>query len=106
MKVMLARYRAHPGRGNVVEDALRSMAEAVAQDEPACLSYRAARSTEDGDVFVLYEVYESEQALLAHRETPHYRELIEEIVAPLLVSREREILVPLHDASSRSQDDR
>ena len=95
MRGLLARYhakrrgrrprRAHPG----------AHGEAVRRDEPACLVYRAARSVDDPDVFVLYEEYEDEAALLAHRETPHFRELIEGVIVPVLVSRERELLVPL-----------
>ena len=50
-------------------------------------------------MFVLYEEYVDEAALLAHRETPHFRALIEGIVVPALISREREVLVPITPAS-------
>lgn len=92
---LTARYHAQAGEADLVERTLRQMAEKVASDEPACLVYRAARSTEDPDSFILYEEYESEDALAAHRETEHFRELIEGVIVPLLISREREILVPL-----------
>lgn len=95
MRTLLARYRVEQGRGDVVEAALQKMAAAVARDEPGCVLYRAARSVEEPDVFVLYEEYVDEAALLAHRETPHFRELIEGTVVPMLTSREREILVPV-----------
>jgi autoinducer 2-degrading protein len=95
MRTMLARYRAKPGEGDSVETTLQTMAGAVARDEPGCLLYRAARSVEEPDVFVLYEEYVDEAALLAHRETAHFRALIEETVVPLLVSREREVLIPV-----------
>jgi autoinducer 2-degrading protein len=95
MQALLARYRVRTGQGDVVVSALREMGEAVKRDEPQCLTYRAARSTEDPDVFVLYEEYEDEAALLAHRETPHFRALIEGTIVPQLESREREILVPI-----------
>jgi (4S)-4-hydroxy-5-phosphonooxypentane-2,3-dione isomerase len=78
-----------------VEATLKAMAEAVARDEPGCVLYRAARSVDEPDVFVLYEEYVDEAALLAHRETPHFQALIEGGVVPLLVSREREVLVPV-----------
>lgn len=97
MQGLMARYHAQEGQADLVARTLRRMAEAVRADEPACLVYRAARSTEDPDVFVLYEEYTDEQALLAHRETPHFRELIEGVIVPALRSREREILVPLLD---------
>ena len=59
----------------------------------------AARSIDDPDVFVLYEEYEDEAALLAHRETSHFKELIEGVVVPVLLSRERELLAPIVDAA-------
>ena len=95
MRTMLARYRTQPGQGDAVEAALQKMAAAVARDEPGCLLYRAARSVDEPDVFVLYEEYVDEAALLAHRETPHFRDLIEGTVVPVLTSREREVLVPV-----------
>jgi (4S)-4-hydroxy-5-phosphonooxypentane-2,3-dione isomerase len=95
MQALLARYRVRSGQGDVVVKALQEMGEAVRRDEPLCLTYRAARSTEDPDVFVLYEEYEDEAALLAHRETPHFLALIEGTIVPQLESREREILIPV-----------
>lgn len=95
MQALLARYHAKKGQGALVERALQEMAAAVKRDEPVCLTYHAARSAEDSDVFVLYEEYEDEAALLAHRETPHFKALIEGTIVPLLESREREILVPV-----------
>lgn len=95
MRTLLARYHVEPGRGDEVEAALQKMAAAVARDEPGCVLYRAARSVEEPDVFVLYEEYVDEGALLAHRETTHFRDLIEDTVVPMLTSREREVLVPV-----------
>lgn len=95
MQGLLARYHVREGQGDLVESALQEMAEAVKRDEPQCLIYRAARSTENPDLFVLYEEYEDEAALLAHRETPHFRSLIEGTIVPLLESREREFLQPV-----------
>ena len=46
-------------------------------------------------MFVLYEEYEDEAALLAHRETPHFKALIEGVIVPKLAAREREILIPI-----------
>ena len=95
MRTLLARYHVEPGRGDEVETTLQKMAAAVARDEPGCVLYRAARSVEEPDVFVLYEEYVDEDALLAHRDTAHFRDLIEGTVVPMLTSREREILVPV-----------
>jgi (4S)-4-hydroxy-5-phosphonooxypentane-2,3-dione isomerase len=95
MRALLARYHVADGNEDLVERTLRRMGEAVARDEPACLVYRAARSLEEPNVFVLYEEYEDEAALLAHRETAHFRDLVEGVIVPVLTSREREVLVPV-----------
>jgi len=102
MRTLLARYRVQPGNGDAVEAALQTMAVAVGRDEPGCLLYRAARSVEEPDVFVLYEEYVDEAALLAHRATPHFRDLIEGTVVPLLASREREVLIPVTPPPERA----
>ena len=97
-RTLVARYRAASGRGDEVEDALREMAATVERDEPTCLVFRASRSVEEPEVFVLYEEYVDEAALLGHRETPHFRRLIEGTVVPLLESRERDVLRPVLEA--------
>jgi len=103
MRTLLARYRCRAGLGDEVAEALRRMAAAVSADEPACLVYRVSRSLDDPDVFVLYEEYADEEALLAHRETPHFRELVEGTVVPLLESRERELLEPVLGAPGEAR---
>ena len=88
---LIARYYVQPGQADVVEAALGRMAEAVRADEPACLLYNANVSVDDPNLYCLYEVYEDEGALVAHRETPHFKEIIEGIVVPVLEKREREV---------------
>lgn len=88
---LIARYYVQPGKADVVESALARMAAAVQADEPACLLYNANVSVDDPNLYCLYEVYEDEVALAAHRETPHFAEIIEGIVVPVLERREREV---------------
>lgn len=88
---LIARYYVQPGKADVVESALARMSEAVRADEPACLLYNANVSVDDPNLYLLYEVYEDEAALAAHRETPHFAEIIEGIVVPVLERREREV---------------
>lgn len=90
MIVLVARYYGKPGVGDRIETALKQMAPQVAASEEGCRLYQASRSQENPDNFLLYEHYVDEAALLAHRETPHFKELIEGIVVPLLEKRERE----------------
>jgi quinol monooxygenase YgiN len=90
MIVLVAQYQAKPGRGDEVEAALKRMAPLVQAHEPGCGFYQANRSRENPDHFLLYEQYADEAALAAHRETPHFKEIVEGTIVPLLDKRERE----------------
>jgi quinol monooxygenase YgiN len=90
MIVLVAQYQAKPGRGDEVEAALKRIAPLVQAHEPGCRMYQANRSRENPDHFLLYEQYADEAALAAHRETPHFKELIEGTIVPMLETRERE----------------
>ena len=91
MIVLVARYYAQAGQGDTIEAALKQMGQRVAADEPECKLYLPNRSQEHPDQFLMYEHYADEAALLAHRETPHFKEFIEGTVVPLLERREREV---------------
>jgi (4S)-4-hydroxy-5-phosphonooxypentane-2,3-dione isomerase len=91
MIVLVARYQVKSGHGDEVLAALRRMAPLVKSGEPGCKLYQACRAQDNPDLFLLYEHYEDEAALLAHRETPHFKEIIEGMVVPLLDKREREL---------------
>jgi autoinducer 2-degrading protein len=76
---------------------LVTMGGEVAANEPGCALYHASRSTERDDLIVLYEHYVDAAALAGHRETPHFKEIIEGRIVPKLAKRERELyelLVP------------
>ena len=89
MVALIARYHVKPGHADAVVDALRRMKPEVEAHEPGCTQYIVHR---DGDLVVLYEQYADPAALQAHRETPHFAEIIEGTVVPLLERREREVL--------------
>jgi quinol monooxygenase YgiN len=89
MVALIARYHVKPGHADAVVAALRRMQPEVEAHEPGCTQYIAHR---DGDLIVLYEQYADQAALAAHRETPHFKALIEGEIVPLLERREREIL--------------
>jgi (4S)-4-hydroxy-5-phosphonooxypentane-2,3-dione isomerase len=89
--VLVAKYTVKTGQGDAVEAALRRMAPLVAAGEPGCTLYHANRSTENRDVFLLYEHYVDQAALEAHRGTPHFKEIIEGTIVPLLDLRQREL---------------
>lgn len=89
--VLIARYYVKPGNSQAVREALVKMSARVKADEPACLVYNANIDPQNENLYCLYEIYTDEAALAAHRETPHFKEIIEGIIVPLLEKREREI---------------
>ena len=91
MIVLIAKYHVKSGQVDAVLEALRRMKPIVERDEPACQFYQVSRSTESDHVVMLYEHYPDEDALKAHRDTPHFKAIIEGEVVPLLEKREREL---------------
>ena len=43
------------------------------RDEPGCFRFDILKNSEESNLFHLYEVYEDEAALDAHRNAPHYK---------------------------------
>ena len=95
MIVLVAKYTVKAGLGDQVAAALKRMAPLVAAGEPGCTLYHANRSSENPDLFLLYEHYTDQAALEAHRTTPHFKEIIEGVIVPLLDKRERELYQPV-----------
>ena len=91
MIVLVAKYVVKAGQGDVVEAALRKMAPLVKASEPGCALYHANRAADNPDLFLLYEHYTDQAALEAHRNTPHFKEIIEGTIVPLLDERQREL---------------
>jgi quinol monooxygenase YgiN len=91
MIVLVAKYHVQRGQVDAVLAKLQEMKPRVEADEPGCVFYQVSRSTEQEDLVLLYEHYVDEDALLGHRETVHFKEIIEGAVVPLLVEREREL---------------
>jgi quinol monooxygenase YgiN len=89
--VLTAKYTVKPGHIDEVLGLLRDMTAQVKTAEPCCTLYRVNRSRENPDVLLLFEEYADEAALNAHRETPHFKSIIEAQVVPLLDGRERSI---------------
>lgn len=91
MIVLLAKYHCKPGNGDKVLAYLQEMKPLVQQFEPGCFLYCISRSVENPDLFTLYEHYVDQAAQEAHRETPHFKQIIEGKIMPLLERREREL---------------
>ena len=62
---------------------------------PAARSTTPIDAAENPDLFLLYEHYTDQAALDAHRNTPHFKEIIEGTIVPMLDKREREFYQPV-----------
>ena len=71
---LIAQLRIKPGTNSEFESAMQAMAEKVRSDEPGCLLYTLHR-TDDENLYLMMEQYVDQDALAAHRKTPHMREL-------------------------------
>jgi quinol monooxygenase YgiN len=83
---VIARYTISPGKESEVLALLPRIAEA-ARTEPGNLSFVAYRALDDDRQVVLLERYVSREAFAAHRETPHFTELVLDQIVPRLDSR-------------------
>jgi autoinducer 2-degrading protein len=86
---MTVEYYVQTGRTIEVLAALREMSALIQSDEPGCTGYEVLRSNDVEDRLLLIETYVDDAALAAHRETPHFKEILEKRVIPLLVNRVR-----------------
>lgn len=65
--------------------------------EPGCRMYQAHRSVTDARRFFLYEQYDDQAALDAHRESPHFERYAKNGLFPIIESRAPEVYEPLGD---------
>jgi quinol monooxygenase YgiN len=72
MYVVVATWVAREGQEAEVERILRTMAK-LTEQEPGCYEFIVHRSLSDPRHYILYERYENEAALEAHRETDHFK---------------------------------
>jgi len=86
MLTVIARYVVGEGHDATVARLLRKNAEA-SRTEPGCLEFSVYQEIDDPRTFLLYERYTSEDAFQAHRRTPHFQNIIEQQVVPLLDER-------------------
>jgi quinol monooxygenase YgiN len=86
MLIVVARYVVSEGHESTVARLLRTNAEA-SRAEPGCFEFSVYREIDDPRAFLLYERYADEDAFQAHRRTPHFGDIIERQVAPLLEER-------------------
>jgi (4S)-4-hydroxy-5-phosphonooxypentane-2,3-dione isomerase len=69
---------------------LRLLAE-HSSNEPGCLMYFGHQSIEDPRKFLIYERYQDQAALEAHRNSPHFAQYVRGGLDTLVESRNREL---------------
>jgi quinol monooxygenase YgiN len=83
---VIARYTIASGKEEEVLTLLPRLTEAT-RTEPGNISFVAYRQLGDPSEIVLLERYDSREAFAAHRETPHFKDLVLGQIVPLLESR-------------------
>jgi quinol monooxygenase YgiN len=74
MVSFVVRFKFAPEDRAEMAEAARVLA-AASRLEPGCVSYIPHTSEDDPDTIVIYEQYRDDEALAAHRETPHFKKL-------------------------------
>jgi quinol monooxygenase YgiN len=64
------------------------------KSEPGTLLFWPHRSSSDGRVFFLYELFADDAAFAAHQQTDHFKKLVVEEALPKLARRERVQMKP------------
>ena len=93
--VVAAKWRAKPGKEKRLAQLCDELTE-PSRAEPANLFYQAHRSSEDPQLFYLYEQYSDEAGYQAHMDSEHFTRLVKgEAIPELLEARERELFETL-----------
>ena len=87
-------YTVRPGTESEAAEHLRSLI-APSRAEPGCRMYVVHRSTTEPRKFFLYEQYDDQAALDAHRAAPHFLEHARDGLFRIIESRTPEIYEPL-----------
>ena len=89
-------YVIQPGHEEQVAERFRQLTGPT-RAEPGCRFYLVHRSPTDPRRFFLYEQYDDQAALDAHRASEHFRTHVLEGILPVTESRQPELFVPLTD---------
>lgn len=87
MIVLTAHYTVKDGQKELVLERLQEMANLVRHHEPGCKLYQLSVHNENPNDLLLYELYDDQAAVDAHRETPYFQQLLLDKIVPLLDKR-------------------
>ncbi len=82
--VVTAEFQIKQGRSDDFAEYIKWHGE-QSMTEPGCRLFTANRDAQNEHAFVMFEIYDNEAAIQAHRETPHYQRFLNEIVPDMLV---------------------
>jgi quinol monooxygenase YgiN len=85
MIVVAAKLKAVEGKGDELEREFRKLVPKILKD-PGAITYAVHRKADAPDEFLIYEKYESGEALKFHGSTEHFK-AFSEATAPLLDRR-------------------
>ncbi len=88
------RFTFAPEDRDDVAEALR-LATSESRREPGCVTYIPHHVEGDPDTIVIYEQYKDENALAAHRDSPHFKKYVVGGLLQKMKDRSRENLVAL-----------
>jgi len=93
MIALAVTYVIAPGREAEAEGHLRELI-AASRREPGCRSYDVFRAQDDVRSFFIFERYDDEAALEAHRASPHFERHGKNGLQTLMESRNAALYVP------------
>lgn len=97
MVVLAVTWVASPGKEADVAAIFRRLEQASRQ-EPGCLMYVVHQHRTDSRRFFIYEQYVDDNALEAHRQSPHFQEYAVQALRNIGERREGELYFPLDSA--------
>jgi (4S)-4-hydroxy-5-phosphonooxypentane-2,3-dione isomerase len=96
MVCLAVTYLVLPNREGEAKELFGKLTQATRR-EPGCRLYQAHQSLSEPRRFFLYEQYDDEAAVKAHRESPHFEEYVQRGLFRIMESRTPELYAPLPD---------
>jgi len=93
MITLAVTYVFPPEKLGEAETYLRALIQAT-QSEPGCRTYEIHRGKDNPRAFLIYEQYDDEAAVAAHRASPHFERFGTNGIQPLAEQRVATLYVP------------
>ena len=79
MRTIVVSFRVKPDCVDAFTAAARADAESSVANEPGCHQFDVCVNPEDPTYFTFYEVYDDQDAIDAHRASPHFKQFADTI---------------------------